>query len=444
MKKHDLIITNYSVEAERAVLGAVMVYKNQIDNIFNLVIDIEYFYIPTHQLIFSIMKELRDKDRLIDVIGIANIAKTKNILDDIGYSYLLELIDCVPPSSELIKEHLEILQDKFKRRSLLSSCHELILKLHETTGTDSFVELSNDFQTTILNLNSNANKKITHISESTKELRDKYREIKKGNVSVFKNRYVTTGISSINDKITGYQRGALIIVGARPAMGKSSYALTGAVSIAKEDKLPVLIISLEMKADQLTQRLISHESGENSYKIKSGLADWDNVDKHMDLIEELPIYIQDIPVHKISEIKTHALQIIQKHKKLGAIFVDYLQLIDGEDIDEVKNISKISRSLKLLAQELDVPVIALSQLNRALEQRANKRPLLSDLRQSGSIEQDADIVKFLYRDEYYNPDTPKKRIAEVIIAKHREGEVGTVELYFDSTITRFSAIEKEY
>lgn len=791
MKKDEIIITNYSLEAERAVLGSVLIYKNSIEDVFSKILDVNYFYVPTHQLIFSLMKELKANDRLIDVISLTDLAKVKGNIDDIGYMYIVDLMDNAPPSTELVSNSLEIILDKFRRRTLLSDLSTLKDNIETTTGLSKFTDLVNEHQGNLFDLlNLNHTKGARHIETAVIDLSLKYEELKKGNMKVIENQFTKSGFSNLDDMITGLKNGSLVILASRPAQGKmesldnmivtpngkirmgdikvgqkicgsdgkvydvtgvfphgmkdsyrvyfdddtfvdcglehlwevttradrkaskkrfsvlntgqmmdnlylpdgrKNYAikipepvyfesqeitlnpyvlgvylgdgynpneanhclitnsepdvinkfkyllpdsddlvigmkdhrikrkkfnatpsdfykelkkigLTGkksyekfipknyiynsievrlellrglidtdgyivangknhieysttsqqladdilelvrslggkatykekqgayrkngkrievrkyyrltlsfpesiipvsskkhlakfsttkkfhkkyitkiepvgqtemqcisvnspdnlyitegynlthntammlniATNIAKTG-LPVVIFSLEMLANELTERIITSEAEINTYQINNGIADWDKLKTSTEKVKQLPIFIQDTTLKNVSEIYSQVLKIKNKYKRIGAVFLDYIQLIDTGEDDATQNLTKISRALKLMAMDLDVPVVALSQLSRAVEQRANKRPILSDLRQSGSLEQDADQVFFLYRDEYYNPDTDKKRIAEFIIAKFRGGAVGTVEMYFDPFITKFTDLEK--
>lgn len=442
MKKDEIIITNYSLEAERAVLGSVLIYKNSIEDVFSKILDVNYFYVPTHQLIFSLMKELKANDRLIDVISLTDLAKVKGNIDDIGYMYIVDLMDNAPPSTELVSNSLEIILDKFRRRTLLSDLSTLKDNIETTTGLSKFTDLVNEHQGNLFDLlNLNHTKGARHIETAVIDLSLKYEELKKGNMKVIENQFTKSGFSNLDDMITGLKNGSLVILAARPAQGKSAMMLNIATNIAKTG-LPVVIFSLEMLANELTERIITAEAEINTYQINNGIADWDKLKTSTEKVKQLPIFIQDTTLKNVSEIYSQVLKIKNKYKRIGAVFLDYIQLIDTGEDDATQSLTKISRALKLMAMDLDVPVVALSQLSRAVEQRANKRPILSDLRQSGSLEQDADQVFFLYRDEYYNPDTDKKRIAEFIIAKFRDGAVGTVEMYFDPFITKFTDLEK--
>jgi replicative DNA helicase len=257
----------------------------------------------------------------------------------------------------------------------------------------------------------------------------------------------TTGFYDLDHMLSGFQPSDLLILAARPAMGKTALALNLCRNVAVETRKPVLMFSLEMSKEQLVQRLLCAEAGIDSHRLKTGYlaeSDWAKLSNAIGVLSEAPIYIDDAASLTVSEMRSKARRIIADHQELGLIMIDYLQLMSSPsskgDDNRAAAMGAISRGMKQLARELRVPVIALSQLSRAVESRPNKRPMLSDLRESGSIEQDADIVMFIYRDEYYNPDTEKKATAEVIIAKHRSGPVGTVELYFEKSLTKFQSI----
>ena len=385
--------------------------------------------------IYSIGKE-------IDMITVTEQLRLRGTLEKVGGTQnLATLIDNVPTTSN-IENYVKIVEEKSTLRNLIRVANDIIKTGYfQTEELDSIIEQS---EKGIFDLVQNRNSKGY---ASMKEiLVDAFDSIEK----MYQNKSRLSGIESgfidLDEKISGLNNSDLIIVAARPAMGKSAFVLNIASFVAMHDKVPVMIFSLEMSKEQLVKRILSSESEIDSMKLNNANLDsdeWLKLGEASGRLSDIPIYIDDTPALSSSEIRAKCRK-AKLEKNVGLIIIDYLQLMESRtnNASRQQEISEISRSLKILAKELDVPVIALSQLSRATESRADHRPMLSDLRESGSIEQDADIVMFLHREDYYDKETEKKNIAEVIIAKNRNGETGTVELAWMGKYTKFANLYK--
>ena len=421
-------IPPHSVEAEQSVLGSILLDKDAMISVSETLIP-EDFYKEAHRVIYECMLKLYNNQSEIDLITLADELRDQGYLDDIGgIAYITSLSTIVPTTSN-IKYYINIVKEKSISRQLISAANDII-------------NLGYDSSTKVEDVLENAEKKIFDISqERTTNDFQPINQVLTETLSMLEKLYeeksdvtgLTTRFRDLNKKINGLQRSDLLLIAARPAMGKTAFALNLVQNAALKGDASVAVFSLEMSKEQLVQRMVAAQSSVELKKIKTGTLaanDWPRITDGMAVLSGAKIHIDDTPGIKISELRS-------KCRKLK---IDYLQLMEGEGHNESRQqeIAKISRSLKILAKELDCPVVALSQLSRAPEQRADHRPMLSDLRESGSIEQDADIVMFLYRDEYYNPDTERKNIGEVIVAKNRHGETGTVELVWFGEIQKFA------
>ena len=398
----------------------------------------EDFYKEAHRVIYECMLKLYNNQSEIDLITLADELRDQGYLDDIGgIAYITSLSTIVPTTSN-IKYYINIVKEKSISRQLISAANDII-------------NLGYDSSTKVEDVLENAEKKIFDISqERTTNDFQPINQVLTETLSMLEKLYeeksdvtgLTTGFRDLNKKINGLQRSDLLLIAARPAMGKTAFALNLVQNAALKGDASVAVFSLEMSKEQLVQRMVAAQSSVELKKIKTGTLaanDWPRITDGMAVLSGAKIHIDDTPGIKISELRSKCRK-LKIEKGLDLVLIDYLQLMEGEGHNESRQqeIAKISRSLKILAKELDCPVVALSQLSRAPEQRADHRPMLSDLRESGSIEQDADIVMFLYRDEYYNPDTERKNIGEVIVAKNRHGETGTVELVWFGEIQKFA------
>lgn len=430
-------IPPHSVEAEQSVLGSILLDKDAMISVSETLIP-EDFYKEAHRVIYECMLKLYNNQSEIDLITLADELRDQGYLDDIGgIAYITSLSTIVPTTSN-IKYYINIVKEKSISRQLISAANDII-------------NLGYDSSTKVEDVLENAEKKIFDISqERTTNDFQPINQVLTETLSMLEKLYeeksdvtgLTTGFRDLNKKINGLQRSDLLLIAARPAMGKTAFALNLVQNAALKGDASVAVFSLEMSKEQLVQRMVAAQSSVELKKIKTGTLaanDWPRITDGMAVLSGAKIHIDDTPGIKISELRSKCRK-LKIEKGLDLVLIDYLQLMEGEGHNESRQqeIAKISRSLKILAKELDCPVVALSQLSRAPEQRADHRPMLSDLRESGSIEQDADIVMFLYRDEYYNPDTEKKNIGEVIVAKNRHGETGTVELVWFGGIQKFA------
>lgn len=430
-------IPPHSVESEQSILGSIILDKDAIITVAETILPGD-FYKEAHKIIYESMLKLNNNNEPIDLITLIEELRKEGHLDSVGgISYLTSLSTIVPTTSN-VKYYANIVKEKSVMRQLIKASNEII-----NLGYDGSVDVED-----ILNT---AEKKIFDISQEKASddfqpinlvLQDTYDMIEKLYSDKTEVTGITTGFKDLNKKINGLQRTDLILVAARPAMGKTAFSLNLVQNAALKGDASVAVFSLEMSKEQLVQRMLSAQSNVELSKIKTGTlgeADWPRIIDAMAVLSEAKIHIDDTPGIKISEIRSKCRK-LKIEKGLDFILIDYLQLMEGDGKNENRQqeIAKISRSLKILAKELDCPVVALSQLSRSPELRKDHRPILSDLRESGSIEQDADIVMFLYRDEYYHDDSEKKNIGEIIVAKNRHGETGTVELVWFGQVQKFA------
>ncbi len=430
-------IPPHSVEAEQSVLGSILLDKEAIISVSETLVA-DDFYKEAHKVIYESMLKLYNNQSEIDLITLADDLRDQGYLNDIGGLPYLTSLSTIVPTTSNIKYYINIVKDKSVVRQLISAANDII-----NSGYDGSLKIGDVLD--------NAEKKIFDISQErinndfqqiNQVLKDTYDMIEKLYIEKNEVTGLTTGFRDLNKKINGFQKSDLLLVAARPAMGKTAFALNLVQNASLKGDASVAVFSLEMSKEQLVQRMLSAQSNVELKKIKTGKLganDWPRIIEAMAVLSEAKIHIDDTPGIKISELRSKCRK-LKIEKGLDLVLIDYLQLMEGEGNNESRQqeIAKISRSLKILAKELNCPVVALSQLSRAPEQRADHRPMLSDLRESGSIEQDADIVMFLYRDEYYNPDTERKNIGEVIVSKNRHGETGTVELVWFGEVQKFA------
>lgn len=434
-----------NLDAEISLLGALLIDPDAVVKIADL-ISAEDFYEPKHQKIYQAIAKLYNNHEAIDVLTVSNELKSNDFLDIIGGpAYLTELTNFVPTATH-IEEYTNIVSQKAFRRRLIKASSEISeLGFDETKSLKELIEESESrlFNVSQQQIQQNIISLESILAESFDRLDDLHKDKKKI-------RGIPTGFKDLDSKLAGFQKSDLIILAARPSMGKTALALNFAHKISTKTKQPVLIFSLEMSKEQLVDRLLSMESGVDAFDLRTGNltdADFEKIGNAMGNLSEAQIYIDDSPGITVSDLRTKARREAHKHP-LGLIIVDYLQLMSGgsrfsTDGNRVQEISEISRGLKIIARELNVPVLALSQLSRSVENRNPQIPQLADLRESGSIEQDADVVMFIYREDYYKPETDRKKITDVLIKKHRNGPTGGVELYFDNEKQRFRSIEKK-
>lgn len=437
-------IPPHDIDAEQAILGSMLTDKDAVIAALEVLKE-DSFYREDHKLIFSAITSLYSKNEPIDVITVKAELSEMGVLDRVGgLEYLVELPERVPTTAN-VERYVKIVDEKAMLRRLISTANELIaLGYDESEDVDNIMDMA---EKRVFDLAQKKNTKGYSVMkdilvESFAELERLYNQ--KGNVTG-----VSTGFYDLDNITAGLHNSDLLIVAARPAMGKSAFAINLAANAAIMSKVPVVIFNLEMSKEQVGNRILCSEALVDSNKIRTGQLDdedWMKLAQTLGKMSDAPIYIDDTPGISAMEIRAKCRK-LKIEKNIGLIVIDYLQLISGsgkKNTSREQEISEISRSLKILAKELNVPVIALSQLSRTAEKRDDKRPMLSDLRESGAIEQDADIVMFLYRDDYYNPDSEKKNVAEVILAKHRGGSTGTVELAWLPSYTKFANLERRY
>lgn len=401
------------------------------------------FYREDDKIIYEAILNLYNRAEPVDVITLKTELQSMKQLEAVGgLEYIVQLPDKVPTTAN-VEQYINIVEEKSALRALIKTANELI-----NLGYDQTEEVEDILDT--------AEKKIFDVIQNRNQkgyfaikdvLVDSFTELEKLYNQKQRITGIPTGFADLDYITAGLHKSDLIIVAARPAMGKTAFALNLATNAAVRANVPVAVFSLEMSKEQLTNRILCSEAMVDSNKVRTGKIeddDWQKLAEASGELSQTQIYIDDTPGISIMEIRAKCRK-LKLEKDIGMVVIDYIQLIQGNNRrggSREQEISEISRSLKILAKEINVPVIALSQLSRTVEQRPDHRPMLSDLRESGAIEQDADIVMFLYRDDYYNPDTEKKNVAEVILGKHRAGSIGTVELLWLSSYTKFANLDK--
>ena len=435
----------HDVEAEQAVIGSMLTDMEAVISSIEI-LKPEDFYREDNKLIYTAMVNLYTRSEPIDLITVKSELESMGKFDQVGgIEYLAELPEKVPTTANASK-YIKIVEEKSTLRRLIKTANEII-------------ELGYDPTEDLEDIMEGAEKKIFNLMQDKNQ--KGYTPIKDVLVDSFTNleelynrkQHITgvpTGFIDLDYRTAGLHGSEFILIAARPAMGKSAFVLNIAANAALKANVPVAIFSLEMSKEQMVNRMLCSEAMVDSNKVRTGKLeeeDWAKLAEAIGPLSEAEIYIDDTPGISITEIRARCRK-LKLEKNIGLVIIDYLQLVQGSSKRALgsreQEIAEISRSLKILAKELDVPVIALSQLSRAVEQRPDHRPMLSDLRESGSIEQDADIVMFLYRDDYYNEDSEKKDIAEVIIAKQRSGSTGTVDLRWMGSYTKFVNLEKRF
>ncbi|MFH1077326.1 MAG: replicative DNA helicase [Pseudomonadota bacterium] len=431
-----------NIEAEQSILGSILIENGVLYDVVEFLSEWD-FYREAHRRIYHGILALFEKSEPIDLVTLSNILKDQNQLEAIGGSaYLAELVDHVPIAVNA-SQYAKIIREKSILRSLISATSKVAGRCYESSGdVDEVLDYA---ESAIFEISEN---KITPsfyplrdiITQSFKTLEDRseHKDFITG---------VPSGFHDLDAITAGFQPSDLIIIAARPSMGKTAFALNIAENAAIESGIPVAVFSLEMSKEQLAMRLLCSRAKVDSFRLRTGFLkkeDWSRLTRAAGVLSEAEIYIDDSPSISVMEIRAKARR-LKLDKNLGLVIIDYLQLMKGRASAERREleISEISRSLKALAKELNIPVVALSQLNRKVEERQNKRPMLSDLRESGAIEQDADLISFIYRDEVYNKSSDADNIAEIIVAKQRNGPTGLVKLAFLKPYTRFEPYSGE-
>ncbi|RXZ83841.1 replicative DNA helicase [Paenibacillaceae bacterium] len=433
-----------NLEAEQAVLGSILLQSEALITVMERVRSEDFYSVP-HQQIYEAMVELGENSQPIDLVTLTAYLQDRQQLDDIGgVSYLARLVGGVPTAAN-VDHYAQIVEEKSMVRRLIRTATDIVS--NGFASADDVGMLLNEAEQRIMEI-SNRRSSSGFIS-----IRDVLMEVFEKVEFLYSNKGGSTGIPSgftdLDRMTSGFQRSDLIIVAARPSVGKTAFALNIAQNVGVRARETVAIFSLEMSAPQLVQRMICAEANVDAGRMRTGFLegdDWEKLTMAIGSLSEAEIFIDDTPGITVAEIRAKCRR-LKKEKGLGMILIDYLQLIQGRGKageNRQQEVSEISRTLKQIARELEVPVIALSQLSRGVEQRQDKRPMMSDLRESGSIEQDADIVAFLYRDDYYDKESEKKNIIEIIIAKQRNGPVGTVELAFLKNFNKFVSLDRSH
>lgn len=435
-----------NIEAEASLLGAILIDGDAVVKIADN-ITAEDFFDARHRRIYEAVQRLYEKRSSIDVLTLADQLKGDGYLDMIGgAAYLTELTNFVPTAAH-VEQYADIVAQKALRRRLIATAEHMTgLGYDESKSLRELIEEAESrlFDVSQQHIKQGVISLETILSESF----DRLDELHKDKAKI---RGIPTGYKDMDNMLAGLQRSDLFIIAARPSMGKTAFVLNLAHNVAIQAKEPVLMFSLEMSKEQLVDRLLAMESGVDAWALRTGNltdADFEKIGHAMGTLSEAQIFIDDTPGITVSDLRTKARREAHQ-RKLGLIVVDYLQLMSGGsryggEANRVQEISEISRGLKGVARELNVPLIALSQLSRSVENRSPQIPQLADLRESGSIEQDADVVAFLYREDYYNPDTDRKNIMDVFVKKHRNGPTGTIELYFDRDKQKIRSLDTRH
>jgi len=448
----NLRVPPHSVEAEQSVLGGLLLDNAAWDRIADVVNEND-FYRYDHRLVYQHISRLIGLSRPADVVTVFESLQTAGKADDVGGLAYLNSLAHNTPSAANIRRYAEIVRDRGVLRSLVTVADEISAGAFNPQGKDTR-QLLDEAESRIFKIaeeGSRGSAGFQEIQPLLGKVVDRIDELyhREGDTEV---TGVPTGFSDLDKMTSGLQGGDLVIVAGRPSMGKTSFSMNIGEHVAIEQGLPVAVFSMEMGAEQLAMRMLGSVGLLDQHRLRTGKLeadDWPRVTHAIQRMQEAQLYIDESPALNSMEVRARARRLARQCGKLGLIIIDYMQLMGASSAGENRatEVSEISRSLKGLAKELNCPLIALSQLNRSLEQRPNKRPVMSDLRESGAIEQDADLILFIYRDEVYNPDTPDKGTAEIIIGKQRNGPIGTVRLTFQGSSTRFlnySAAPSQY
>ena len=446
-KKNEILKTPpNNFEAEQSVLGSLMLDKEAIVKIADFLLPVD-FYKNNHQLIFETMLSLYEEREPIDVLSISNKLEEVGKLEEIGgSSYIASLVNIVPSASHVV-HYAKVVQKKAMLRRLISAADHIVEMGY--SGNEDVEKILDEAEQRIFKVSQKYLKQdFVPIKSILENAFNRIDELHRDDGSV---RGVPSGFLDLDKVLAGFQKSDLVILAARPSIGKTTLALDIARQIGVQAKVPVGIFSLEMSSDQLIDRMLAAQAGIDLWRLRTGKLrssgpenDFEKLNEAMGILSEAPIYIDDTASANIMEMRTMARRLQTEHN-LGLIIIDYLQLMEGRSRsgdNRVQEISEISRALKQLARELNIPIIALSQLSRNVESRSPQIPKLSDLRESGSIEQDADVVLMLYREDREKPDTPNKQIVDVIVAKHRNGPLGKASLYFEEQSTTFKTLER--
>ncbi|MBW3569014.1 replicative DNA helicase [Candidatus Parcubacteria bacterium] len=442
----DAKIPPQNLDAETSLLGSILIDADAIVKVADTV-DPEDFYDKKHGIIYASAKKLYANHSPIDILTLSDQLKADGKLEDAGGAkYLSELTNYVPTATHAAR-YAQIVNEKSLRRRIIHAGQDIVeLSYREDDNIQNLIESA---ETKLFEVsNKHTKQDVVSLENILSDSFERLDELHKDKGTI---RGIPTGFKDIDNILAGLQRSDLIILAARPSMGKTALSLNIAHNVATKAKQPVLLFSLEMSKEQLVDRLLAAEAGVGAWNLRTGNlndSDFEKIGQAMGTLSEAQIYIDDTPGITVSDMRTKARR--EAHQRpLGLIIVDYLQLMSGgrkfggDFSNRVQEISEISRGLKGIARELNVPLLALSQLSRSVESRHPQIPQLADLRESGSIEQDADVVAFIYNEDYYNPETDRKNITDIFIKKHRNGPIGALELYFDREKQRFRSLEKK-
>ena len=438
---NSITLPPQAIEAEQSLLGSLMLDQRALDEV-DADIESRDFYRSDHRDIYNAIQELNERDEAVDVVTVSEeLEKIGKLKQAGGLSYLGALVKNTPNSAN-IEAYAKIVRERAVLRRLIETSNDIIDKSYNPDGMApaEILDFAEQAVLEIARQDSNSNDSFSNIESLLAESIDKIEELFRSGEAV---TGVPTGFTKLDQLTTGLQGGELVIVAGRPSMGKTSFSMNVVENAIMKKGCAVAIYSMEMPGHQIATRMLSSLSRINSNKMRTGKlteSDWPRLTSAMNIIKDKPIFVDDSAGLSPLEVRTRARRLNAKLENgLGLIVIDYLQLMsgNGQSDNRTTEISNITRSLKALAKELDVPIILLSQLNRSLEQRPNKRPVMSDLRESGAIEQDADLILFIYRDEVYNKDTEAKGAAEIIIGKQRNGPIDTVRLKFLGEFTKF-------
>ncbi|MDP4126820.1 MAG: replicative DNA helicase [Bacillota bacterium] len=438
-----LKVPPHNLEAEQAVLGAIMLEPEAGSSVFEM-LQPEDFYRDNHRIIFSVLRDLFEKSDPIDLVSVAESLRQQGRLEQVGGIATISEIARSVPSAANVGYYAKIVTEKALLRQLIRATSSILERGYEP-GEEAR-GLLEEAEKLILDLSRR------RVQDGYSFIRDVLLETFEKIEYLYANKGSLTGVptffTDLDRMTSGWQPSDLVIIAARPSMGKTAIVLNMAQNAAVRAKVPVAIFSLEMYKEQLVQRMLCGEAMVDQQRVKTGElldTDWPKLTRAVGPLSDAPIFIDDTVGISLAELRSKARRLKMEHN-LGMVIIDYLQLLSVGKRTESRQqeVAQISRTLKGLARELQVPVVALSQLNRGVEQRQDKRPIMSDLLESGAIEADADVISFIYRDEYYNPNSEKKGIAELIIAKHRNGPVGTVELGFLKEFTKFVNLDRQH
>lgn len=436
-----------ALEAEQSLLGGLLLDNRKWDEVTDDV-GVQDFYSQNHRLIFSAISGLQGAGDPADVVTTSEWLDSEGNLGTAGGLTYIGTLANNTPSTANILTYAKIVRERAILRSLIAAANDISDSAYNPKGRTprEVLDTAEKLVFDISERDGRNRQGFTSIQDLLARSIDRIEELYESKEAI---TGIPTGFSDLDNMTSGLQPGDLVIVAGRPSMGKTSFAMNIAEYVSVEKKLPVAIFSMEMPGEQLAMRMLSSLGRINSNKIRTGRLgdeDWPRLNSAVGLLDKAPIFVDDSAGLNTLDLRSRARRIARENKELGMIVVDYLQLMHSEDSNENRatEISGITRSLKILAKELSVPVVALSQLNRSVEQRPNKRPVMSDLRESGSIEQDADVIFFIYRDEVYNEDTDQKGVAEVILGKQRNGPIGTTKLTFRGEFTRFENFASQF